>query len=644
MVRNILVIEDKQADAALIKYYLEEVGFQHTFFHTESLKEGIDIIQETDIDLVILDLSIRDSIGFKTLTKYLEEAPDVPVIVMTGMNNSVVGIQSVKAGAQDFLVKGDFDSRSLVKTIRYSLQRFKTQEKLRQQANQLSIQRQRSERAHEMARFANWEMDLVNNSMSWGDEMYRIFGFKPNAFQPALSDYLRYVHSEDKEAVHHFFENVIKIGAQQNIEHRILIDNRILKRIELTAKVNYDEVSNKILLIGSIQDITDRNNGPAPVKQNPKKQAPIRSIHQNTLNELSFNVRTPISSIVNLLFLLDNTNLSPQQKDLVNSLKTSFDDLSVVFHELINFNILVSDQAEIEEEAFDTQGFLKTYSRSLELSANKAKVTSKLITSSALPAQIISDEQKIIQLLNNIFNHATKYHEGDGPIVIEPRIKRNPLKENILEISVTFSGTTKSKNNLRELILQQDQLDDLDTQDLPDKRNFEKIIINKLIRAFNGKFAVLSGEENEVIIQIDLPVKVIEASRKQEEVKTPVRPMDVLLVEDHPINRIATKRLLTSWSDKLTVDIASDGQECLDKVSEKDYDLILMDIKMPNISGIEATIQIRKNSSIPIIALTANASKKEEEKCLAVGMNDYMVKPFNPNDLYARIKKLENSN
>lgn len=647
MPSNILVIEDKQADAELIKYYLQEAAFKHNFYHTESLKDGFTILSENEIDIVILDLSIRDSIGFSTLTKYLEEAPNTPVIVMTGMNNAVVGIQSVKAGAQDFLVKGEFDSRSLVRTIRYSLQRFKTQEKLRETATQLSIHKERSKKAHEMAKFANWEMDIVNNAMTWSDEMYRIFGFEPHSFPPSLSDYLNYVHVEDKEKVHIFFENVIKDGAQKNIEHRIIVDGRKLKLIELKAMVNYDEVSNKILLIGSVQDISNRSPSAHQGDEDPKPNSSSQNIRQNILSELSFNIRTPMSSIVNLLYLIENSSKSPQQQELIAGLKASFDDLSIVFNDLLNFSILITDSARIEEEDFNFKEFLSNYQKELEMRAHHAKVTIQLEREQPIPERINSDPQKVMQLINNVLSHAIKYSEEGDTILITVSAKKTSLKENHLHFVVTYRGNKNSKNSLKELTQSiNSRTSGITASNANDaKRQMEKVIINKLIRAFNGKFQLLSGDRKEISVQIEIPVKIPTSPAPQLNVEAPSNPLHILLVEDHPINRIATRRLLTIWSDQVTVDEANNGEECLQKIKSKAYNLILMDLNMPKMNGIEATIKIRsQHSTTPVVALTANASKKEEEKCMAVGMNAYMVKPFQPNDLYAQIMKLTNSN
>ena len=176
----ILLIEDSKGDAHLIEMYLKESSVKHDFIHAETFFDGTEEIKNRDIELVLLDLSLPDSSGFKTLTSFLEKFPNIPVIVLTSINNEIIGNQSVKAGAQDFLVKGQFDGKLLGRSIRYSLQRFKTQVKLEDTARNLAISERRFVEAQEMARFGNWEMDIVTNEMKWTNELFRIFGFHPN--------------------------------------------------------------------------------------------------------------------------------------------------------------------------------------------------------------------------------------------------------------------------------------------------------------------------------------------------------------------------------------------------------------------------------------------------------------------------------
>ena len=208
--------------------------------------------------MVLLDLTLPDSTGFKTLSNFLEKVPNIPVIVLTGINNEIVGNQAIKAGAQDFLVKGQFDGKLLGRAIRYSVQRFKTHLKLEDVATELAISKKRYLEAQEMAHFGNWEVDLVSNEMKWTAEVYNIFGFQPNSLQPTLSGYLSYVLLEDKAAVEEVFEQAAKDGKTHKMEHRIVVEGTNIKYLALQAKVNFEEINGKIILVGVVQDITER--------------------------------------------------------------------------------------------------------------------------------------------------------------------------------------------------------------------------------------------------------------------------------------------------------------------------------------------------------------------------------------------------
>ena len=165
----------------------------------------------------------------------------------------------------------------------------------------------------------------------------------------------------------------------------------------------------------------------------------------------------------------------------------------------------------------------------------------------------------------------------------------------------------------------------------------------KLIKAFNGNYQVLNNQEKSGIsVELEIPIGIkTDQGTNTGVLEKPSQPLSILLVEDHAINQIATRKTLSTWSNQISVDVANNGQKCLDKMEKKQYDLVLMDLQMPVMDGIEATIKIRTTNDIPIIALTANASKQEEEKCLSIGINDYLAKPFRPKELFAKILNIE---
>lgn len=634
---SILLIEDNPGDAQLVKIYLKDAAFKYDLLHAETFFEGMEIINKSEIEVILLDLSLPDTSGFKTLSKLLERVNNIPVIVLTGTNNEIVGNQAVKAGAQDFLVKGQFDGKLLGRSIRYSLQRFRTQQRLEDIARELSINEKRIVEAQEMALFGNWEMDIVSNSMIWTDAVYRIFGFQPGSFNPTLSDYLNYVHIEDRELVESFFEKAINDGNLHKSEHRIVIDGQKIKYLSLHAKVYFEELNQKFLLVGGIQDITERKmQDQLIIEQNISRKT--SKLKEEVLADMSFHIRTPLTSVVNLLFLLGNTNVSPQQKELLEGLKTSVDDLSMMINNLLNFTVLVSEKVRLDEEEFNIKEFLQSMKKVVIIKSDNARVKLDFVVASELPDKIISDPQKITQLLYNLIDNAILNAGDNGKISISVHFRMREEKKANLFLKISDSGKLMNDEKIRE-ISTADKLLETYADELDDSKRelLGMAIVSKLVKMMSGKLEITSKEGIGNSYDIELPVKIIDRPAHNHPGLAPTAPLKILLVEDHFLNQIATKKVLTSWSDFVTVDIAENGLVGVEKFRAHGYDLVLMDIQMPIMNGLDAAIRIRQNSTVPIIALTANASKQEAEKCVELGMNDYLSKPFKPQDLYEKI-------
>ncbi len=633
---NILLIEDNPGDLNLIKVYLRESSVKHELIHAANFFEGTEEIKNKAIDLVLLDLTLPDSSGFKTLSTFLEKFSRIPVIVLTGINNEIVGNQSIKAGAQDFLVKGQFDGKLLGRSIRYSLQRFKTQLKLEETARNLEISEKRNVEAQEMAHFGNWEVDIVSNEMKWTDEIYRVFGFQPGSIKPTLSDYINYAHIEDRPKVEEFFQTAAKDGKLHNIEHRIIIDGRTIKHIALQAKVYHEEINNKILLVGSIQDITERKlSEQLIIEKNISSKS--SKIKEEALADMGFHIRTPLSSIVNLLFLLENNNANAQQTEYIDGLKTSVDDLSIMINNLLNFSVLMSDKIKVEEEEVQIKEFLQSIHKVMKIKADNANVELNFDIPKDLPVKLLIDPNKVTQILYNLIDNAIKHTPEKGKITVKCNCKEGINNKAALYFSVQDNGAGMPQPKVNEL-LEADKLLEIYSEEKPDdkKRQLGMAIVAMLVKTMDGKMDITSNEGEGSTFGISFPVKIPKQLSFNEGDKPDI-PLKILLVEDHFLNQIATKKVLTTWSDLVSVDIAENGLIGLEKYREHGYDLVLMDLQMPVMTGIEASKKIREKSNVPIIALTANSSKQEAEKCFEAGINDYIAKPFKPQDLYAKI-------
>lgn len=633
---SILLIDHLTPDVQSIKSYLADAGIKYDLHHTESLFEGLNYISTHAVELAIIELDLPDSQGFKTVTTYMERASNVPVVIVTNTNNEIIGNQSVKAGAQDYLIKSQMDSKLFGRAIRFALQRSKVKMKLEKTAKELETNRKRFLDAQEMARFGTWEMDIVSNEMNWSDEIYRIFSFNPGSLSPTLTEYLNYVHLEDRDLVEDFFDSLIKDGEQLAIEHRILVEGTNVRYLTIQGKIQVDEATGKILLVGSIQDVTERKvSEKLIIDKNISSRT--AKIQEEVLSDLSFQIRTPLSSVVNLLFLLENTDKSTSQENYINDLKTSVDDLSLSVNNLLNFSVMVTDNVKLEEEEFNIREFLQGTKNVVAIKAEQADLKIGLNIAEKLPEKLISDQKKLTQILYNLVDNAIKYGNTGGHVIISAGMEEISASEVNLILTVEDNGKGIDKDKIAQL-LEADKLlleANLD-QEPGKKRQLGIAIVSKLAKTMKGSMQISSHVGKGSNFTISIPVKVPLQARHLQGDK-PVAPLKILYVEDHFLNQMATKKVLTNWSDFVSVDIAENGLVGVEKFKEYGYDLILMDIQMPVMNGMEAARKIREFSQVPIIALTANSNKQEQDKCMEIGMNDYLSKPFKPNDLYARI-------
>lgn len=643
---TILVIEDAKADTEMIRIYLEEAKNKYHLRCAESLSEGFYIIEEHPVDLVLLDLNLPDSNGFNTLRRFIEKAPQVPVVVMTGINDQRKGTESVRAGAQDYLVKGEFESRQLVKAIRYSLERFRLQADAEDRATKASDEKSRLEALQKMASLGDWEMDIVSNTMTWSGELFQIFQLPPHSLSPSLSDYLRYVHRDDRDQVEAFFEKAVRYEEYGPLEHRILIDNRIVKILSLRTRIRFDEKTNKVLLLGSVQDITPSENTAMPdASKTPEPEVikPNPYYSRELFNQISFNIRTPLSTVVHLFYLLEQTNLSKQQSKLVQDLKTTINDLSFTLSNLVNLSILSNDNLPLSQEHFRTLDILESIQRVMSFKGQQHNREVDIYIDPRLSLTIKGDSNKLAQLFFCLIELAFAYSVFESFVKLRCTLDSEVEECTFLHVQMEYTGElpiwpdTEMEATAEEILslLQPSSLDDGRDQLLA-------VAFIRLCEQLEVRQQV-SSQKGEVTIDLTIPLQV--SNQQSTNIpKTPQKNIHVLLVEDHPMQQIATKQVLTTWSDKVTVTVADHGKAALVKAKETAFNIVLMDLQMPVMDGWDAGANLRQFSSVPIIALSASNSKQEEDRCYQVGFNDYLAKPFQPEELYHRIMLLTHEN
>ncbi len=194
---NILLIEDNPGDAFLIKFYLEDSVLKFArLLHAEYLKTAVDLLQHNEFDVILLDLNLPDSKGIETLETVLKASQGSVVIVLTGLSDEELGLETVKKGAQDFLVKGQFDGKVLTSSVRYAFERYQLQKQVLQFMQQLNVAEAQFSAAQQLGDFGYWELDQQDKTMLFSSKLFATLGVKAPTEKQTLQAFLKSLPSE----------------------------------------------------------------------------------------------------------------------------------------------------------------------------------------------------------------------------------------------------------------------------------------------------------------------------------------------------------------------------------------------------------------------------------------------------------------
>jgi PAS domain S-box-containing protein len=366
---------------------------------------------------------------------------------------------------------------------------------------------------------------------------------------------------------------------------------------------------------------------------------------QAFMSTMSHEIRTPLNEVIGISNLLMQGNPREDQMDLIKTLRFSGNHLMTLVNDVLDYSKMESGKIEFEKTQFNLMDFLDEIKRSYSFRAKEKKLEFDIIKNSNLPILVIGDSIRLNQILSNLLSNALKFTINGGIKVQVTETERINNQSNIqFIITDTGIGIPFDKHsNIFDSFTQAS----IDTTRRFGGTGLGLAICKKLIELQGGTIRVESEPdkgssftfniyfgvaENQVV---NKPAGAAETFRGLERKK-------ILVAEDNKINFFVANKFLIGWG--MIVTHAENGQLALEKIEEEEYDLILMDLHMPILDGIEATRIIRSSDNprirnIPIIALTAAIMSESHDKIEDLNINDYVLKPFKPQDLYDRILK-----
>ncbi|MBK6967518.1 MAG: PAS domain S-box protein [Bacteroidales bacterium] len=397
---------------------------------------------------------------------------------------------------------------------------------------------------------------------------------------------------------------------------------------ELTEAMVFAE-----LATGLAEDAKIKAENAAHIAENAVKAK------QQFLSNMSHEIRTPMNAIIGFTKVLLKTDLSVKQKEYLTAIKMSGDALIVLINDILDLAKVDSGKMSFEQTPFKMELSISAMLHLFETKIREKNLQLVKEYDKRIPEVMVGDPVRLHQVILNLLSNAVKF-TSKGRITISVRLVDEDETKASIEFSVTDTGIGIEKDKIKS-IFENFQQATSGTSRLFGGTGLGLAIVKQLVEAQHGTISVKSkpgeGSTFSFILNFIKTNADAEVESGLVELDSENKNIKVLVVEDIPLNQLLMKTLLDEF--EFESDIAGNGKIAIGKLETNNYDIILMDLQMPEMNGFEATDYIRDKmkSKIPIIALTADVTTVDLAKCKAVGMNDYIAKPVDERLLYRKI-------
>ncbi len=380
---------------------------------------------------------------------------------------------------------------------------------------------------------------------------------------------------------------------------------------------------------------------------NAKEQAEKSAKAKETfLSTMSHEIRTPMNAILGMTHLLIEENKDTELDQNLKTLKFSADNLLGIINDILDFSKIDAGKVEFEESDFNLKELVIRIKNTFSLQTAEKNLILDFSIDSKIPDMLVGDQIRINQILTNLISNAIKFTQVGG-IYVSINLKEITEKKAIIHFSIKDTGIGIKKEK-QKIIFESFEQASNDTTRKYGGTGLGLAITKKLLELKNTQINIESKPGVGSTFFFDFEFGLSKKSKIKDNLninnfkEDSFKDIKILLVEDNAINQLIASKFLYKWGAE--INFAENGLKGVERVKSKKYDIILMDLQMPEMDGFEATKQIRAlpdeyYQQVPIIALTATAVLEVRKQVLDAGMNDFIAKPFNPTQLYKQIAK-----
>jgi len=507
---------------------------------------------------------------------------------------------------------------------------------LRRQNEMLRVNRSNLLELQRIAGIADimvYEADAMIGGLNCPDATMAMLGIL--ARDASLEDLFRVIHPEDRERFARLYADAMSDGKPRKILHRVVLPDGAIRIVNHHIKTFMASNGMPLKTVGLIQDVTERKQIETEIKEALRRSEEATQAKSAFLASMSHEIRTPMNGIMGLTHLMRATDLDPMQAEYVNDISVASSTLLDLVNGILDLAKIEAGKMDVEHVAFELDDLLTDLS-ALFRSLTSHKAIKLLVSKdSGVPSALVGDPLRVRQVLTNLLSNAIKFTER-GHVTIAVEALTMDEHEAALRFSVHDTGIGIPADRIDMMFSPFTQAEDSTTRKYGGT-GLGLAICRHLVTLMRGQMGVDSvvGQGSTFWVTLSFErARASETSRRATLDDGAPRPAElaglrVLLVEDNVINRKVAGHLLNEKG--VDVDYAHNGVEALSMVTERVYDVVLMDMQMPELDGYETIRRMRQDDRfaiLPIIAMTAHTMAGDRDKCLLAGADDYIPKPM----------------
>lgn len=649
---TILLVEDDHVDALQFKRAIDKSQFKIDEIKTcTNADEAIGLLKIWQPTCIFIDYQLPKKNGLELLLHVRETYPQIPAIVLTSHGDEKLAVEIMKSGAMDYISKADISSEVLTKTFHTLLLMAEAAEKSKKTQKQL---REKEEFIDKMALLSPniiYVIDIVRwTNIFHNKQIWKILGYSESELRGSDKEILTMIINNQDQYMfrkhyynikHHLAEGEV-LETEFRLRHRDGTDVWIITRevpFRRTKKGKVKEV------LGMAIDITARKLAEKELIEAKKIAEQAAKIKADFLSTMSHEIRTPMNAIIGFTELLLTSALPGQDKEHLDTIKYSADNLMVILNDILDFSKIEAGKFSLEKFEFDLRDKFENLRKTFEVRAREKSLELSINISDNIPERVIGDPYRINQIFVNLVGNSIKF-TNQGYIRVSASVVREYKDSLDILFDIEDSGVGIPADKLPIIFDSFSQAHVSDASKFLGGTGLGLAITKSISEMMNGSIDVKSeegvgstfsvkinfGKAVTPIVPTPTPIQITNFSLK---------PYKILAAEDILANQLLLQSILKKWEAQFV--ICNNGQELISKLTEDQYDLILMDLQMPIMDGVTAMKHIRDHhpsyAHVPVIAFTADTFARTSPEIVECCFNDFVTKPFRAGELMEAISR-----